>query len=130
MPPIDPTVRIYREAAARAVEHWGLRPTARAVGMTAPGLQLFLDGSTPQQRTLKKLREWYLREQKKGAPGGPDLATIQSALDALLQGVPEPTRSRARAKLLRAAAWAYSEAGIEAPAWLTEARRRPGEGAG
>ena len=55
------SVAVIRAAAA-AVGQTSLRQVARDAKISAPGLALFLDGSTPRDGTLSKLRDWYFSE--------------------------------------------------------------------
>jgi hypothetical protein len=119
---IDPVrVRVLRDAAKAAVSTASFRHVAGEIGISRSGLWQFLEGSTPHPRTYNRLLMWHVR-QHESAGAGPDLDTVRSALDALLNGIPEPTRSLARTKILRAVAWGHREAGLNTPAWLSDAR--------
>lgn len=50
-----------REAAESAKQRDGIRPTARAIGISHSGLKVFLQGSYPYTPTMRKLERWYLR---------------------------------------------------------------------
>jgi hypothetical protein len=55
---IDP----LQVAAREKVERTGLRAVAREMGLSAPSLSRFLEGSCPREATLRKIREWYFSE--------------------------------------------------------------------
>ncbi|HEX5727084.1 MAG TPA: hypothetical protein VFX98_16525 [Longimicrobiaceae bacterium] len=88
----------FRRAAAAAVAERSLRGVAAEIGMSAPGLQHFLDGGAPFRRTLRKLAAWYaLRGAARGyAPE----AALNAALALLLEGLPEEGRAEAGEEVL------------------------------
>lgn len=106
----------YRDAAYRAVERTTLRSVSRDIGMTAPGLQAFLDGTTPQARTRRKLREWYVREAAISRDVTED--SIRAALALVLDGVPDGKVRAAEKRLVALVEKVYKDAGIDPPKWV------------
>jgi hypothetical protein len=113
-------LHILRAAARRSALGYGLRKTARAVGLTAPGLDNFLKGCKPREDTLRKLTEWYFRNGAQSVEVSPELA--EAALSVLLDRLPaeEPQRGRTRSVILRKLARGYRAAGVEPPPWLAD----------
>ena len=104
-----------RDAASAAVQAGSLRGVAARIGMSAPGLQHFLDGGTPQRRTLRKLAVWYvlwalpLRAR-------PELTSL-IAVAVLVEPLPLDARAVAVRELVAAARRPYDRAGA-LPKWL------------
>jgi hypothetical protein len=84
--------------------------------MTAPGLQAFLDGTTPQARTRRKLREWYVREAAISRDVTED--SIRAALALVLDGVPDGKVRAAEKRLVALVEKVYKDAGIDPPKWV------------
>ena len=85
--------------------------------MSAPELKRFLDGGTPQPKTLGKLQRWGVVH----AP--PDQVTAdvaEGALALFLVTIVEPRRWRVRKEILEAIGNAHRMAGSEPPAWYPE----------
>jgi|SRR5215207_1872991 len=110
------SVWTIREAAAAAVARTSLRQVARDVKISAPGLALFIDGSTPRDRTLSKLREWYFSEE--ATRGGVTVVSARAALDLLVSSLPEEDRRMARLGILTGLHGIWSRRGTAVPAWL------------
>jgi hypothetical protein len=53
-------VPTLRAAARRRVERSSLRQVAREIGLSASGLDKFLNGASPYRKSLLKLEAWYL----------------------------------------------------------------------
>jgi hypothetical protein len=99
-----PSVDVLRESVRRAVAASSLRTVAAQAGLTHRTVGKFLGGTPPQEKTLRKLREWYVRH----AADTPDLSkeTRAAALAILLDGVPEkdrPSVEKAVLELIRMA---------------------------
>lgn len=111
-PPVDR----LREAVAGRVEDRSLRQVAREVGMSASGLQKFLDGATPYSSTRRKIERWYVREAARYGGGlGPDSAL--AALHVLVQDLAPAERGAALRGMLDALGAAFRAAGREPPDW-------------
>jgi hypothetical protein len=111
-------VRTLREAAQTAVERTSLRAVARNVGISPPGLALFLDGATPREKTPAKLRGWYLSE----AATRTDLTTdgARMVIDLLLESLTEGRRPKVFRKIAAAITGAHRADGTVPPSWLRE----------
>jgi hypothetical protein len=111
-----PGVGVLRDAARSAVERTSLRSVARAIGMSAPGLALFLDGGTPNQTTLSKIRLWYFSEAAVESGVSEDVACV--AIGVLLEPLPAGARPRVHGEMLALLAEAYRRQGTLLPSWL------------
>lgn len=112
------SVETIRYAAARAVERTSLRKVADGMDMAASWLDGFISGggAVPRAQTLKKLREWYLREAASLAEV--DEATAAASLALLVEGLQsEADRARAARAVLESLAASYAAVG-PIPAWL------------
>jgi hypothetical protein len=88
----------YRLALQRQIGATSLRATARDVGVSPSGLyNLAFRGAVPYARTLRLLREWYVRRNSFGAELSPE--TARAAFEALLHGVPPAARAEAELAL-------------------------------
>jgi AcrR family transcriptional regulator len=114
-------VEAIREAARLAVEETSLRAVARAVGMSPMGLRHFLDGRAPYSATLRKLNVWYVLHQAERH--GFSASAAMGAIALLLDGIPEPLRDLAMARVLRELWEVHVQAGSTPPGWLQELRR-------
>lgn len=112
------TVDVLRTAVRRAVEATSLRGVARDIGMSAPGLQHFLDGGTPFRRTLRNLMAWYTRESATRREISDE--TVHAALAILLEGVPPEARAEMERKVIAVLRSAYSEQGLKPPGWTLD----------
>lgn len=113
------SVGALRDAARGAVARTSLRQVARDVGMSAPGLALFLDGSMPRESTLEKIRTWYFSE----AASRSDTShhTARAAIELLLEPMPsQETRERVYGEILGVLTRPYRRKGIVPPLWLRE----------
>lgn len=110
-------VTTLREAAGLAVSNGSLRGVAREIGISAPGLSSFLDGASPRNETIRKLREWYVR---RCPPPGAPLEVVRSALDLLLDAVPVSRRTAIERQILDSIAHAHQRGDTLPPAWLKE----------
>ncbi|HEX6747824.1 MAG TPA: hypothetical protein VF092_11075 [Longimicrobium sp.] len=109
---------VVRQALRAAIERDGLRPAARAVGMTPTGLAKSLDeAATPRSSTQRKMREWYVRN---GRGLGPDEETIRIALGLLLEGLPDPAMTEGRRAVVDVLRRVYRSTGMEPPRWMAE----------
>lgn len=113
-PPPD----VLREAARDDVAEKSLRSVAREIGMSAPGLQAFLDGGSPYRRTLRKLRDWYVR---RGAGGpGVEEETAHAAFAVLVDRFPSRARTDAARELASTLTRLFSRHRLPPPDWLRE----------
>lgn len=113
----QPPLHVLREAARRAVERTSARSVAADVGLTPRGLRLFMAGEgEPRESTVRKLREWYVREGE--ASGDTSAQVAAAAVAVLLSGVPPRSKDAAEREVLEALASAYRRAKVPLPPWL------------
>lgn len=92
---------------------------ARQVGLSPMGLRnITQHGVDPLPRTWARIREWYGREGRRHAGAGEDAAPV--ALESFLQHVAPTLRAPVREAVVAALGRIYGDAGLPAPAWLTE----------
>ena len=109
-------VPMLRDAARQAVARASLRQVARAIGISPPGLRLFLDGSAPRRATQQKLVEWYVRGIQ-AQDIAADVATIAMAL--LLARLPDgAVKLATEREVLVAIRSGHEKAGISPPEWV------------
>lgn len=115
----DPGVPVstLRAAVAEAVARTSSHAVAREVGMSAPSLRDFINGSEPRQATVRKLAEWYVRT---AADRGDVLSegTARAALALLVEPIPPERREDALRELVDAIERSYRAAGVPVPKWL------------
>jgi len=116
-----------REAVTIRVQATSLRSVARQVGMSPSGLDKFLLGGMPYQKSRRKLFDWLHREYNNL---GADLTAdgIAAALGSLVRDLPPERRERALDALLDTLRGLYDSHGDMAPAWLGELSRKAAEG--
>jgi hypothetical protein len=110
-----------RAAVTARVEMSSLRRVASEIGMSAPGLQSFLNGGTPFEATRRKLSAWYFAHAS-GGESDLGAATAENYLTALLGHLPETRRDHARRTLLTTMASLTRREKVELPDWLVELR--------
>ena len=116
MAPRPAAFEVVRQALRSAVDRDGLRPVARAVGMTPTGLAKALDaGTAPRGSTQTKMREWYVRHARALGPGE---QTVRAALGLLLDGLPEAAVAEGVAELVYVLRRIYRSVGLEPPEWM------------
>jgi hypothetical protein len=93
---MEPTVDELREAIIEAVAASGLRAVARQVRMSPTGLNKFIQGASPYNPTIRRLRLWHAA----WAAEDPE-RRLEEAISALLVLVEPADRDRARAGLVR-----------------------------
>jgi hypothetical protein len=105
-----------RAALERAIATSSLRAVAEQVGLTHRALQLYIRGETrPRDITVRKLREWYLREAGNLPETGE--ATVRAAVAVLLESVPAHLHERVAQQIRLVVRQACSEAEVAPPAW-------------
>jgi hypothetical protein len=110
-----------RAAVIARVELTSLRRVASEIGMSAPGLQSFLDGGTPFEATRRKLSAWYFARAS-GGESRLTAAIAENYLTALLSHLPERRRDHVLRVLLRTMASLTRREKVEPPDWLVELR--------
>lgn len=106
-----------RTAVAFAIEHQGMRPVARQVGMSPMGLRNVSRGHKLHEATWTKLREWYGREVEKQKQVQLQAAPV--LLELLLRHVVPALRDKVRRALVEDVGRIYGEAALPVPSWLT-----------
>jgi len=123
------TVPELRRALREEVAATSLRHVSRQAGMTAGGLQKFLDGGRPYTATRRRLERWYVLH----GPGRHETALTGPGAMAILRVLVQdlaPARHRPTLELLvRSLEDAYALARLPEPAWLGEVRGEIGRGA-
>jgi lambda repressor-like predicted transcriptional regulator len=116
-----------REAVTIRVQATSLRSVARQVGMSPSGLDKFLAGGMPYQKSRRKLFDWLHRER---ANLGADLTVdgIAAALGSLVRDLPPDRRERALHSLLDTLNVLYAEHSETPPPWLGEITQKAADG--
>ncbi|HEU4455045.1 MAG TPA: hypothetical protein VFR81_18420 [Longimicrobium sp.] len=111
------SVETLRYAAERAVERTSLRKVAEEMEMAPSWLDGFIDGRTaPRSKTLRKLREWFLRESARLAEVSDENAA--AALSLLVEGLmADADRRRTAAEIVEVIQRNYARHG-PLPKWI------------
>lgn len=116
-----------REAVTIRVQATSLRSVARQVGMSPSGLDKFLAGGTPYQKSRRKLFDWLHRERN-NLGAGLTVDGVAAAMGALVRDLPPERRERALHALLDTLRGLYDSNSDSAPAWLAELTRKAADG--
>lgn len=110
-------VSTLRTAVAEAVARTSSHAVAREVGMSAPSLRDFINGSEPRQATVRRLTAWYVRT---AAERGDVLTeeTGRAALALLAEPIPPERRAMVLRLIAETVAQTYQDAGLPVPKWL------------
>jgi hypothetical protein len=108
---------VLRESVRRAVAASSLRSVAAQIGVTHRTVGKLLGGTPPQEKTLRKLREWYVRHAAETHDVSGE--AIAAALELLMDGLPEKSRSETEQVLLDVLRQAHRKAGTKPPEWRT-----------
>ena len=116
-PPKPVAVETLRYAAARAVDRTSLRRVAEQMEMAPSWLDGFIDGRTaPRSKTLRKLREGFIRESAALAEVSEE--TAAAGLTLLVEGLTaEADRRATAAELVEVLSRAYARPG-PLPQWI------------
>jgi hypothetical protein len=116
-----------REAVTIRVQATSLRSVARQVGMSPSGLDKFLAGAMPYQKSRRRLFDWLHRERDNL---GADLTVdgVAAALGSLVRDLPPDRRGRALDTLLETLHALYDEHSEMSPPWLAEITQKAAEG--
>ena len=98
------------------------RGLAREIGMSPTGLRDFLEGADPYLKTERKLRAWFTRRKRRGAPETVTPEVAQAALAVLLEHLPERTRPTAADGLLEFLHGASEASEVPVPRWIATLR--------
>lgn len=92
-----PALAGVRDALRKRVDETSLRAVADEVGMSFSGLRSFLEGGTPQRRTLEKLFRWYyLRSTRQTAAAREDVEAAIALVLGYLHDESKPRSVRER----------------------------------
>jgi transcriptional regulator with XRE-family HTH domain len=112
---------VLREFALDQSERSSLRQVAAAIGLGRTTLQKFINAeTTPHPRVRRQIALWYLanRETAQAAAPEEDWTTYRSALQLLVEGLPEERRAQAADELLDIIEDAVSRSGAAVPDWV------------
>lgn len=123
----QPSIVRLREAVTIRVQATSLRSVARQVGMSPSGLDKFLAGGMPYQKSRRKLFDWLHRERNNL---GADLTVdgIAAALTSLVRDLPPERREAALQALIHTLHGLYVSSMESEPRWLSELMRKAAEG--
>lgn len=110
-------VDALREAARAYAEAASQRQAAREIGLSGTGLRAFLAGGDPHPGTIRKLTEWYVRQQSERA-GDVTPQAADAALSLLVSHLPVDARTDAVRRLRQVLLEASAPQRAGTPAWL------------
>jgi hypothetical protein len=84
-----------RTSIQERVKKTGLRRIARQVGMSASGLDKFLRGAVPYEKTRAKMVAWVTRLE-----GGDERSAEDVLIDELVSSLPEARQEKARGDIV------------------------------
>lgn len=115
---------VLRAAVRTAAEATSYRHVARELGLTPTSTIDFATGETqPQDKTLIRLRDWYLR---RAAQGESSPAAVDAAFSVLLEGLPAALAGRGAAQIAKIVKTLHAEYGAaEPPPWIPRILARP-----
>lgn len=116
------SVALLRAFASTRAAATSVNRAAGEIGLTARGLQKFLDGAEPHSGTKQKLERWYLRERVLNE-SETDADLARAAMAVLMHDLSPDRRA---ATLQRFLTWweaEFDEAGLPRPGWLEDLRR-------
>jgi hypothetical protein len=117
-------LEVVREFARSQSELSALRTMAEDAGVGRSTLHKFITaGTMPHPRVRRLLALWYLRRLS----GVEELELVRpyrSALEVLIDDVPEPSRQRVTMNVLESIEQGYTSLGEEAPLWVSVLRTR------
>ena len=88
-----------RSAAQAAADATSLRSVAAAIGMSAPGLQHFLNGGSPLRPTLRKLVKWYAGHVRTAGKNSDD--ELRAVVALLLTYFPPQQQEQAGSEVMQ-----------------------------
>jgi hypothetical protein len=93
-PAANQVVSALRAAVVHRIERTSLRQVAREVGVSPSGLDKFVNGATPYQKTRRKLEAWSTRRAASDLSEDPSPETVAGALRILAVFAPAARRTR------------------------------------
>ncbi|HEY7770886.1 hypothetical protein [Longimicrobium sp.] len=124
MPSGEPriSVSVLRGAVRDAIDRTSSHVVAKAVGLSAPGIREFANGSEPRSATIRKLTAWYIRQREHGSDAPVDAETAEAAIAFLLEHIPAQHRDDVRAALIQLIDSKGRQVGAPEPAWISDLR--------
>ena len=116
----DGEIAFLYAAVRRAVGRSSIRDVARQSGMSHGGVHNIVTGTTNRTygATIRKLREWYLRQWARGGDGlKPEVAAY--LIEQVLAAIEPGARSAAALDLVRSVESIYASHQAPRPAWLS-----------
>ena len=110
-------VDALREAARAYAEATSQRQAARDIGLSGTGFRAFLAGGDPHPGTVRKLTEWYVRQQNERGGDVPPQAA-DAALALLVAHLPAHERNDAVRRLRETVRAITNAQGAGIPTWL------------
>ena len=120
------SVATLRQAVRAEVAQTSLRNVSRQAGMSASGLQKFLDGGQPYVATHRQLERWFVLHGPGRLETGLTAGSALAILRDLVQDLTAPRHRPTLELLVLSLADAYHSADLPEPAWLGEVRREVG----
>lgn len=110
-------VETLRAAVRAYAEDVGYRTAADAVGMSLSGLHSFIGGTTPHERTVRKLLAWYVATAEERGEALTE-AWVRTVLDLMVRHLPEEKREEAMRGMLADLRKRTEAAKAPVPRWL------------
>jgi hypothetical protein len=120
------SVASLRQAVRDEVASTSLRNVSRQAGMSATGLQKFLEGGKPFTATRRRLERWYVLHGPGRLETGLTAPSAMAVLRDLVHDLPSPRHRWAMAAAVRHIEAAYASARLPEPTWLDEVRGEVG----
>ena len=116
-------VDTLREAARAYAEATSQRQAARDIGLSGTGFRAFLNGGEPHPGTIRKLTEWFVRQQDERG-GEVSSEAAQAALSLLVAHLAPGEREDAARHLLGVIE-TLGEGRAQPPRWIAHLRKPP-----
>lgn len=120
------SIAVMRRAVRDEVAATSLRHVSRQVGMSATGLQKFIEGGHPLSATRRRVERWFVLHGPGRLQSGLTAESAMAVLRVLVQDI-TPARHRAVLELLvKSLEDAYRTARLPQPGWLGHVRTEIG----
>jgi hypothetical protein len=116
------SVATLRQAVREEVASSSLRNVSRQAGMSASGLQKFLEGGKPFTATRRRLERWYVLHGPGRLETGLTAPAAMAVLRDLVQDLSPPRHRPVMALAVRHIEDAYAAARLAEPEWLEQVR--------
>ena len=118
------SVTRLRQSVRDEVEATSLRHVSRQAGMSAAGLQEFLDGGQPYVATRRALERWFVLHGPGRHDSGVTADAAADALRVMVQDLSPARQGPMVARIVSTMEDAYRASGFPRPDWLEEFGRR------